>query len=203
MLETNREVAGGEIDALLDLGSAVIVFEIKSSLLTEHAKRSGDTTAFAEDIQRKFIKDRGKPKALAQLARVATMIAQGAIVTAMPPKRIFPVLITDEPSSASFGFNAYLNERFTTEIGTIESVRPLTVMPIEEFEEVLAYSAANSFSWPTILESRFRDRDVHGFSVHQTIFDWRMQNRAPVQRNQFLMRRFCSIFDAIRETYRP
>jgi hypothetical protein len=36
----------GQIDALLDFGPDVIVFEIKSSLLTEAAKRSGDTAIF-------------------------------------------------------------------------------------------------------------------------------------------------------------
>jgi hypothetical protein len=76
ILSTDIAIPNGQIDALLDFGPDVFVVEIKSSLLTEAAKRSGDATALAADIERKFIRnERGAPKAVVQLARAADTYA--------------------------------------------------------------------------------------------------------------------------------
>jgi len=80
---------GGQIDALLDFGEAVVVFEIKSSLLTEAAKRSGDRAKFVADFERKFVRnEKGKAKALLQLAASCKAIEDGRIPTAMTPGRM-------------------------------------------------------------------------------------------------------------------
>ena len=101
---------GGQIDALLDFGEAVVVFEIKSSLLTEAAKRSGDRAKFVADFERKFVRnEKGKPKALCSLPRPAKAIEEGRIRTAMKPGRIYPVCMSDEPAVESFFFTSYAN----------------------------------------------------------------------------------------------
>ncbi|PYT20452.1 MAG: hypothetical protein DMG57_42100 [Acidobacteria bacterium] len=105
ILSADIEFSGGQIDALLDFGNDVFVLEIKSSLLTEPAKRGGDLQILAADIERKFISnERGAPKAVLQLARAAEAVLRGEVRTAIQPRRIYPVLITDEPGCECLGF---------------------------------------------------------------------------------------------------
>ncbi len=201
ILSADIEFSGGQIDALLDFGSDVFVLEIKSSLLTEAAKRGGDLQILAADIERKFIKnERGAPKAVLQLARAAQAVLRGEVRTAIPPGRIYPVLITDEPGSECLGFNAYLNERFGKEVDSTR-VRPLTVMSINECEELLPYCAANAFSWAELCETRFDGAEVAIWSIHQAIYDLRLDRQVAVHRNDFILTRFEAIYRAILRTY--
>jgi len=63
MLHPDVQYKTGQIDALLDLGN-VVVFEIKSSLLTEVAKRATNSAAFVADYERKFVRNaKSAPKA--------------------------------------------------------------------------------------------------------------------------------------------
>jgi len=154
---------GGQIDAVLDFAGDVVVFEIKSSLLSEAAKRKGQRSGFEEEVNLKFVhNDKGKPKAVLQLAKSCRSIAEGVVVTTVIPNRIYPVLLGEEPALQTLGFNTYLNDIFEKEVGRSSVVRPLTVMSVEEFEEMLAYVSKNAFSWAELLESRFANRQVIG-----------------------------------------
>lgn len=103
ILTADLNYDGGQVDALLDFGEAVVVFEIKSSLLTEAAKRGGDRAKFVADFERKFVRnERGKPKALLQLVASCKAIEDRRIRTAMKPVRIYPVCVSDEPAVESF-----------------------------------------------------------------------------------------------------
>ena len=201
ILSANIEFSDGQIDALLDFGSDVFILEIKSSLLTEAAKRGGDIQALAADIERKFISnERGAPKAVLQLTRAAAAVLRREVPTAIQPARIYPVLITDEPGCECLGFNAYLNERFWKEIDSTR-VRPLTVMSVNECEELLPYSAANAFSWAELCETRFDGAAVAIWSVHQAIYDLRHTRDVAVRRNDFILTRFEAIYRAILRAY--
>ena len=190
MLGTDITYTGGQIDALLDFGPDVFVFEAKSSLLTEAAKRHGDPSMLAKDVERKFVRnERDDPKAVMQLERAARSIVEKAVPTTITPKRIYPVLVTDETASESFGFNAYLNEHFQLELGGLPTVRPLTVMSIDEFEELLPYASENVFSWAELCEARFDKREVCVLSVHQAIYDLRNDRNGEVKRNKYLLAR--------------
>lgn len=178
----------GQVDAILDFGPTVFVFEIKSSLLTDTAKRGGDAGILTTDTERKFIEnERRKPKAVLQLARAANAVLAGDIPSAMRPKRIFPVLITDEPATECLGFNAYLNERFQQEVGGLPEIRPLTVMSIDECERFLPYAASNSISWENLCETR-TERPF--LSVGQTIHDIRGGRGIAFQINELLKAKF-------------
>ena len=99
---TNVVYAGGEIDAMLDFGSEVVVIEAKGSLLTEAAKRSGNLKTFAEDVDRKFVEDDdGAAKAVQQLLRASRAVAERAVETATIPRRIFPILVSDTSRPAN------------------------------------------------------------------------------------------------------
>jgi hypothetical protein len=202
-LSTDIKYSDGQIDALLDFGADVFVFEIKSSLLTEAAKRSGDPAVLAQDVERKFVRnERGRPKGVVQLARAIQSIARGTVRTAMAPTRIYPVLVTDESACECLGFNAYLNEHFRQEVGGTGRWRPLTVMSINECEELLPYAANNAFSWAELCETRFDKAEVRPWSVHQAIYDFRHRCGIGVQRNEHLLERFEAIYQNILQTYR-
>jgi hypothetical protein len=85
ILSADLSYKDGQVDALLDFGSAVIIMEIKSSLLTEQAKRGGDKKQFLADFRRKFIEnEKGKPKATKQLASSCRAVAAGVFTSASP-----------------------------------------------------------------------------------------------------------------------
>lgn len=140
----------------IDFGQEVVVFEIKSSLLTEGAKRGGNKANFIADYTRKFVRNaKGKPKALAQLAAACKALESGRIATTTKPALIYPVCISNEPAVESFFFTSYSNELFQSEIVGASSIQPVTMMSVNELEEVLPYVASNAFTWADLLDFRF------------------------------------------------
>ena len=205
MLRVDVAYADGQIDALLDLGNVVIVFEAKASLLLRNARFSRDPGIFEQEIRKKFVEtSNGKPKALRQLANAASAIARRTVATATQPRRIFPVLVADEASLQSLGVNQYLNELFAPLIAAEarELVAPLTVMAIEELEELLPYVSTNVFSWATFLEERFTGGTVAMESIHQAIYVHQHSNRAPHLRNDFLLTIFRRIWEEMISVHR-
>jgi hypothetical protein len=94
-----------------------------------------------------------------------------------------------------------LNERFQQEAADLTQVRPLTVMSVNECEELLPYSAANAFSWADLCESRFDNGQVSVWSVHQAIYDLRHGRNVGMERNRPLLDRFEAIYRDILQTY--
>jgi hypothetical protein len=174
MFTPDIEYGGGQIDALLDFGNAAIIMEIKSSLLTEPAKRSADKDVFVVDFRRKFVEnEKGKPKAIKQLAAACQAILTGEVKTAtgtVPPE-IYPVFVSDEPIVEAAFSNAYFNEEFQKEGVNDRRVKPLTVMSTDEIEQILAHTAVSDFTWKELLQSRFNEFGVYPYSVGQAIYD--------------------------------
>ena len=195
---------GGQVDALLDFGEAVVVFEIKSSLLTEAAKRGGDRSKFVADFERKFVRnEKGKPKALLQLAASCKAIEDGKIRTAMRPGRIYPVCISDEPAVESFFFTSYANETFEKELPAGSRIRPVTMMSVNELEEILPYVSENLFSWPELLDFRLSGPTRGAFSVHQAIYDLLREKGLSARRNQAIRKSFDEVWEIIGSRYKP
>lgn len=181
----------GQVDALLDFGDVVVVFEIKSSLFTEGAKRSGNSTQFLPDYERKFVRNaKGAPKALLQLAASCKAIEDGRIPTAMKPLRIYPVCVSDEPAVESFFFTTYSNEIFQKELPAGSRIQSVTMMSINELEEILPYVSASSFSWAELLDFRHHGPTGGVFSVHQAIYDLKRVKGVPTSRNQAVRKNF-------------
>jgi len=112
--------------------------------------------------------DKGKPKALVQLAESCKAIVEGRIPTVMKPARIYPVCVSDEPAVESFFFTPYSNEVFQKEVAAGFGIQPVTVMSVNELEEIMPYVSAGSFSWEELLD--FRLNHLSGaFSVRSTI----------------------------------
>ena len=191
---------GGQIDALLDFGEAVVVFEIKSSLLTEAAKRSGDRAKFVADFERKFVRnEKGKPKALLQLAASRKAIEDGRIRTAMKPGRIHPVCISDEPAVESLFLTSYANETFEKELPAGSRV---TMMSVNELEEILPYVSENLVSWSELLDFRLSGPTGGAFSVHQAIYDLLREKGLSARRNQAIRKSFDEIWKIIGSRYK-
>jgi hypothetical protein len=204
ILSADLQQKTGQIDALLDFGPDVLVFEVKASLLTEVAKRGANEAEFLKDFTRKFVRnEKGAPKAILQLVASSKAIAEGTIRTAMEPRRIYPIFVSDEPAVETFFFNTFMNEIFQRELSDCLKVRPLTVMSINNLEELLPYVSENAFSWSELLESRFTGKDVGTFSVHQAIYDLsRSKGLAPI-RNQAIRKTFDQVWEVIKSRYTP
>jgi len=205
ILRVDVEYAGGQIDALLDLGTEVIIFEFKASLLKDEIKNKRNIPLFEEEVKLKFIENqKGAPKALRQLANAASAIRNGTVKTTVTPERIYPVFVGYEPVLESFFMNSYLHEKFRTFIPENENdviVKPLTVMSVDELENLLPHIEAGAITWPEILNERF-DRDrVRATSVHQALYDRSQQKGVTHASNRYLLEGFDAIFADISSRY--
>jgi len=203
MLTPDKKFTNGQIDALLEFGADVFVFEMKASMLTEPAKRLGDRAEFMKDLILKFVRDNdGKPKGVLQLVNSCTAIENGTVKTATIPTRIYPVLVSDEPMVESFCFNAHLNEIFQNELGSSIAVQPITAMSVKEFEEVLTCVSQGAFTWGDLLTSRFNNHGVGPFSVHQAISDLVQKSKIQLQRSQIIKKTFDEVRSIISSKYK-
>ena len=204
MLSADIEYHDGQIDALIDFGRYVLLFEIKSSLLTEPAKRNADKQSFLADFRRKFVEnERGKPKAIKQLATACRAILAGEIETAKKAEApvIYPIFVSDEPTVEATFMNAFFNEEFQKE-GIVDSkVKPLTVMSTDELEQMLSYVTSNDFSWEELLESRFNELGVYPNSVGQAIYALIIMKNLISKQNPSLKRKYDEFTDIMRAIY--
>lgn len=202
---TDVQYDNGQIDALLDFGTDIILLEFKASLLRDETKHKRDRNRFEEEIGRKFIQnEKGAPKALRQLANAAVAIRNQTVRTTIKPQRIFPVLVGYEPTLETFSMNSYLHEKFRPFVSAQEndmSVLPLTVMSVDEFEGVLPNIEAGAFTWTELLGERFDHDRVRAFSIHQTVYDLCRKKNLQIQRNRFLLDQFEAIFNDIASRY--
>jgi hypothetical protein len=205
-LSTEVDYEGGQIDALLDFGTDVVIFEFKASLLRDQTKNSRDIRLFEEEVTKKFIENEKKsPKALRQLAAAATAIRKGKVKTAMKPERIYPVFVGYEPVLESFFVNTYLQQRFRGFVPKKEDgvvVQPISVMSVDELEKLLPNIYAGACTWMEILNERFDEDRVKAFSVHQTLYDLCQKKRVEIKNNDFLLAGFDEIFSTVFSKYR-
>lgn len=202
LLRADVAYKGGQIDALLDFPDSVILFEIKSSLLSEAAKRLGNRAEFEKQVKLKFVQnEKGHSKAVLQLAKSAKAIVDGLVPTVNKSARVYPVLVGEEAALQTLGFNTYLNAIFQENVARDSLVRPMTVMTMGELEEMLPYVSGNVFTWAELFETRFAGSDVIGHSVYQAIFDWRRRRRLPAIRNVVVLERLQQLFRKMKEGY--
>ena len=128
---------------------------------------------------------------------------EGEVSTAMKPGRIYPVCVSDEPAVESFFFTAYSNELFQKEVPAGSRIQPVTMMSINELEQILPYVSANSFSWPELLDFRSNGPTGGAFSVHQAIYDLLRSKGLPPSRNQAIRKNFDEVWRIISSRYKP
>jgi hypothetical protein len=196
---------GGQIDVLLDFGSFVLVMEIKASLLTEPAKRSADRETFVKDFRRKFIEnEKGHPKVVKQLAGACRAISHREIATASGNEApiIYPIFVSDEPTVETAFMNGYFNEEFQKEAEMDDPrVRPLTVMTIDELEQLLTHSSDGDIQWEELLQSRFHRNAVQASSVGQALYDMLVAKGVAVKQNQALKLKYDEFGNIMRANF--
>jgi hypothetical protein len=204
MLSSDVAYDGGQIDALLDFGHYVLVFEVKSSLLTEPAKRSADKDSFLADFRLKFVENKkGNPKTIKQLAGICRAILSGEIPTAKTsdPPIVYPIFVSDEPAVEATFMNAFFHEEFQKEGIKDTRVKPMTVMTIDELEQTLSYVTDNDFSWEELLNSRFNEFGVSPNSVGQAIYALIVQKGLAAKQNPALKRKYDEFGDEMRKVF--
>jgi hypothetical protein len=79
--------------------------------------------------------------------------------------------------------NTFVNGLFQGEIAGLD-VKPLTLMSVQELEDLLPIMASGKATWNEILDSRFTNGRVSPFSVHQAGYDLAKAKGLPYLRNQ-------------------
>jgi hypothetical protein len=206
-------VTEGQMDGLLDLGGAVILFEFKHVLLSQDIKDSLDRARLEAELRLKLVEDQdGEPKAVRQLANAAAAFRSGVIKTASGPDAvIYPVVIVADCALEAFTLNSWVNRIFQEyAAGIAGEIRPITLMSIQELEEALAHVHGNAFTWRELLDSRFvrpadkpdaRLTEVRLWSVHQTIHDLLIEKGVAAVPNEFRRTQFEGIASQIRSKY--
>jgi hypothetical protein len=160
--------------------------------------------AFAADFSRKFVEnEKGKPKAIRQLATACRAILAGEVKTANSSALpvIYPVFISDEPIVEATFSNAYFNEEFQKEGINERRVKPLTVMSTDEIEQSLPHVADNDFTWEELLQTRFNEFGVYPHSVGQAIYDLLLSKGLSSKQNQALKAKSDDLGDIIRRVF--
>jgi hypothetical protein len=149
----------GQLDAVLDYGDYIILFEFKASLLTVAARCSRDLQEFERQFRLKFVENqRGERKGIRQLAESAQSVVAGDLRFTSERPIVYPVLVCYEPSVDSFWVNRYANEVFVELLGgrLPDRLRPLTVMSIEGLEMALPYVSAGDFDVAAAVRQPFQ-----------------------------------------------
>jgi hypothetical protein len=205
LLTIDLEHGSGQLDAVFDFGSYVILIEFKASLLTVAARCGRDVAAFETEFHKKFVENaRRERKGIQQLADSVNAILNRNLRFSSDAPVIYSMLVCYESCVDSFWMNRYANEIFAQSVqgGLSPTVRPLTLVSMEGLEIALPYVAAGDFTWQTLLESRFSHDVVDERSVYQAIFDLQAANDGTRRINQFLKERFDRIFQVVMARYR-
>lgn len=200
LLSAGEAFEGGQIDAMLDGGNEVIVFEIKASRLRAGTKLSRDGKQIATETRLKFVENEdGDPKGVRQLAKACQAVAMGRVTVAgrAQPRVVYPVLICQERAFEGLGGNKYLNSLFLPfrKESPNCKVRPLTVISIDELEELLPH-VASRLEWRDVFEGRFHRDDVNLTSVHQQLYNLLLAAGRTEEKvfNEHLRARFRQVF---------
>jgi hypothetical protein len=171
-IRTNLSGSGFEIDVLITRDDVAIVIECKVGTLRQSVKVSRDFAKVTKAIDAKFVlNEKGKPTGMGQLARSCKAIAKGEVASLPPIRRVYPLLVVDDPAFSVPGTNSYLAERFATLGPHDPAVAPPTVATIDEFEEIVPYIAAGDISWTKLLDRRFTAKGVDATPLHNTFTD--------------------------------
>jgi hypothetical protein len=146
--------------------------------------------------------ERGKPKALWQLAASCKAIEGCRIRTAMKPARIYLFYLSDEPAVESFFFTAYVNQILEKEVPAKSRIRPVTMISVNELEEILPCVSENLFSWYEPLDFRLSGPTGGAFSVQQAIYDLLREKNSLARRNQAIRKSSAEAWKIIDSRYK-
>jgi len=181
---TNVSESDFEIDVLIIRDDVAVVIECKAGTLNHAIKVSRNSAKVTRAIDTKLVSnEEGKPKGVGQLARSCKAVARGELASVSAIRRVYPLLVVDDPAFSAPGTNTYLAERFAALGPHHSAVSPPTIATIDEFEEIAPYIAAGDISWRELLERRFTAKGVDATPLHNTFTDV-AQGRLRVRSNR-------------------
>jgi hypothetical protein len=202
ILQVDVHFPGGQVDALLDFGTYVVLLEFKFFLLKHEIKHGRKSGELEKSLREKLVEnERGERKAARQLAQAAQALHDRSIKTAsLRNKPIYPVVVVYESGLQCPGANAFINrifQEYRAQITDSTLVRPLTVMSVEELEGLLPQTEAALTTWQEVLEERFSRDEVQLISIHQAIYDILKRKGKRAKNNEFLHDTSDGIFESI------
>jgi hypothetical protein len=204
-LRLNIAHSGGEVDALLDFGTDVVLIEVKSSLMKVAAKNNRDRAAFEQEFGLKYVTDaKGSKKAIRQLAAGVVAARSGELGLSHSSPRVYPVFVGYDLALDSFWINRYADDLFRTFVPKDVVSRPLTVMSAETLETIVPHFASGDLTWPELLEKRFfgPDSKVVDYSVFQALHDWREEHQTKRHLNDFMHVAYQKVFETTLSAFR-
>jgi hypothetical protein len=89
-----------------------------------------------------------------------------------------------------------------TEVPAKSRIRPVTMISVNELEEILPYVSESLFSWSELLDFRFSGPTGGAFSVHQAIYDLLREKGLSARRNQAIRKSFDEVWKIIGSRYK-
>ena len=197
----DRSYSGGQIDGVLVVGGDVVVFEVKAGFLRQEVKGARDPALIDAALRKKYVIDsEGRRVGVRQLAATSTSILENRVTGLSTPGLIYPVLVGEDPILQTPGVNIYLNDIFREEI-TSDRVAPLTVMLVDELEQLLPHLTAGDITWQDVFSSRFIGTRVTGEPVHTTLVDLAIRRRFRRRADTFLAEQTERLTAMIKDAY--
>lgn len=178
-----------EIDAVLNDGAEVVIFEMKAAWIREDKILDGSHEDFLEHLRLKYgvssVSDDGssqeRPKGVAQLARIVTPIVRGdwrsTDTEFSSATLIYPVLVVHDTRMDAPAYGDFLEAEFRSLLtATSPKIRvaPLTVMTIRELESLK--SSVDRVALRQLLEDYTRAcpdrvRSLHNYIAYSEYVD--------------------------------
>ena len=207
-------------DAVLDYGSALVVFEHKGKYLELGAKYSGDRELFLADLKSKKRIGKGVYQFADNLERVfdnaegakrrtfhergdqGNPVSRFGLKDILRVKRIYPVIVHQDFSLQLNCVNQIMAEFFREEIAKKrvdpELVRPLSLLSVEDVEVIIPYLVAVPL--PDILEEYAKNDDP--LMTFDRIFRaFLRRRRTKFRRNEWSDRRSDEIWQEMRDLF--
>ncbi len=144
-------------DGVLAYDDRAVLFEFKSSLLAAEPRHATAARLLAREILRKFCAHRGAgtgarrgARGIPQLARTAKELRSGGRIGGLRAEQfgaMYPVLVCADTAMAAPMVNGLLQRRFARLVDSQgdATVRPLTVLTIEDVETMLPWERSVAF----------------------------------------------------------
>ncbi|MGK2860236.1 MAG: nuclease-related domain-containing protein [Thermoanaerobaculia bacterium] len=193
-----------DIDVLVELPDAALVLEVKSGFIPQEVRGCRDQALFRDEIEKKYVVDRqGRAKGVRQLAASARALREKSVPGVSTSfQRIYPILVAEDPVMQTYAMNAYMNELFEREFDRGGDAAPLTVLLIDELEEILPHIAGGDISWKEVLDARLVGDKVVAAPMHTTFAELQAERRMDPRADSFLASHGDELMRMIDDAYR-
>lgn len=192
----------GQIDGLLVIGDDLVVFEVKAGFVPDEKKGSRDQQTVDAALRKKYVMDdAGRRVGVRQLAATSSALLDGNVPNVTVKGRIYPVLVGEDPILQTPGVNIYLNDIFREEV-TTDRIAPVTVMLVDELEQLLPHIRAADITWQNLLTKRFVGMRMVGEPVHTTLIDLAIDRGFRRRPETFLAKQSETLIAMIKDAYK-